>query len=111
MKEIALLAQIVEEVDKQRQRRACHTIGQHIGKRNALHTLLKRGDICHDLVFEHRKEVFFVAEMVVERPPIQIRTIAEIVHGYRIEAPLLKKSDERLAQSTLRTRDAAVFTS
>ena len=42
---------------------------------------------------------------------IQIRTIAKIVHGYRIEASLLKKSDERLAQSTLRTRDATVFTS
>ena len=111
MKEIALLAQIVEEIDEQRQRRACHTIGQHVGKRNTLHALLKRSDICHDLVFEHGKKVFFVAKMVVERPPIQIRTIAKIVHGYRIEASLLKKSDERLAQSTLRTRDATVFTS
>ena len=108
MQEVALLAQVVEQLHKKRERLLPHAISHEFAYGQVLHLRLEAIEIGHDLVFQRDEQVLLVAEVIVEGTSVEVGAGAEVVHRNGVETALFHEADERRAQCALRFGDASV---
>lgn len=109
MQESALIAQVVEKLDQERQRALHKAHSYYVTHIECFHLRLDLSQISHHFIFKGGKQVLFATEVVVERATVEIGGRAQVVYRNGLEALFFDEGYKSRTKRFLAARDATVF--